>query len=233
MTFHILTNHPDGKLVTITKKDLMYTTTDHKINIVTMESTPLDTIKKLSTLDFDAGDVICLAGLCPRKTTFEIIELAKERKENYLPGQGVDHRGVPIESGKIKNRLAVEKNHLTAWPFLAVIGDPESAKLSFEMLSLLEPELYWPDYVPDEPHITHLLAVLTATGLWTAPEWFKLVDLSIRDLELAPVMYASHMWHDWIAFYPANGNFKLENHSQLFPVWIADSEKPMEYWQYE
>jgi len=49
-------------------------------------------------------------------------------------------------------------------------------------------------------------------------------------LELAPVMYASHMWHDWIAFYPANGNFKLENHAQLHPVWLAGSTKPLEYW---
>ena len=233
MTFHILTVDEHSKHVEITRKDIKFTTVDHAINIVTMEATPLETIKKLSAIPFEAGDVICLAGLCPRKATFTIIDLAKERKENYMPGCGVDHRGVPIGPGKIKSRLPIEKNYQEAWPWLAVIGDPESAKLSFEVLLNLTPEDYWPVYTPETVEIPHLLSTLTMTGFWTAPAWFKVVDLSVRDLELAPVMYASHMWHDWIAFYPANGNFKLENHSQLHPVWLAQSEKPMEYWRHE
>jgi hypothetical protein len=73
--------------------------------------------------------------------------------------------------------------------------------------------------------------VVFSTGHWQAPNWFKIVDMSVRNLELAPIMYAHHMWHDWIAFYPANGNFKLENHSQIYPVWLAESEKPLEYWR--
>ena len=113
-----------------------------------------------------------------------------------------------------------------------IIGDPALAKKSFEILPELDSTVYWPNYTPEPGHvrIEHLLAVVAATGLWETPDWFKIVDLSVRDLELAPVMYASHMWHDWIAFYPANGNFKLENHSQLHPVWLAGSTKPLEYW---
>ena len=133
--------------------------------------------------------------------------------------------------GKINKRQPLEQNYQTAWPYLMVIGDPELAKTSFEIVEHLDSAEYWPNYFPDAPELIHLLGVVSLTGYWQTPEWFKLVDLSIRDLEIAPVMYASHTWHDWIAFYPANGNFKLENHTQLFPVWLDESEKPLEHWK--
>lgn len=65
---------------------------------------------------------------------------------------------------------------------------------------------------------------------WLAPDWFPVVDLSVRDLEISPVMYATNHWNDWIAFYPSNGAFKLENHAQLYPVWLDGSTKPLEFW---
>lgn len=233
MTFHILSPTENSKSIDITKRDIKFNTTEQQTNVILLETTPNETIKKLKDIKFESGDVICLAGLCPRQTTFSIIEIAKERKENYMPGLGVDHRGVAIPPGKFKNRLPIEKNYQVAWPYLAVIGDPVSAIASFELLEYISPLDYWPEYTPEVPNITHLLAVLSSIGGWITPDWFKVVDLSIRDLELAPIMYSSHAWHDWIAFYPANRTFKLENHSQLNPVWLANSEKPMDYWKHD
>lgn len=231
MTVHVLV--PPGKesLGRITKEDVKQVDINQTVNLINTENSAWRQLKDLANINFEAGDIVCIAGLCPRQTTFKIAELAKENKTNYMPGTGVDHRGVPIEPGKIQQRLAIEKNHYTVWPYLAVIGDPESAKLSFEILEHLESKDYWPEYEPEVASIEHVLAIVSATGYWETPDWFKVVDMSIRDLEIAPVMYASHNWHDWIAFYPANGNFKLENHSQLHPVWVAGSEKPLEYWE--
>jgi hypothetical protein len=166
-----------------------------------------------------------------KRQTFSVAKLAKERNENYIPGAGVDHRGVEIPSNKMQHRLPIEKNNHTAWPYLAVIGNTETAKLSFEIFDQIDKSLYWPEYEPETPTLQHLLAAIASTGFWETPNWFAVVDMSIRDLELAPVMYSSHAWHDWIAFYPANGNFKLENHSQILPVWMDNSIKPLEYWR--
>jgi hypothetical protein len=231
MTFHVLV--PPGKeaLGRVTKEDIKQVDINQTVNLISTEDSPWRQIKDLSNINYEAGDVICVAGLCPRQTTFGIAELAKSNKANYMPGVGVDHRGVLIEAGKIQHRLPIEKNHYTVWPYLAVIGNPETAKLSFELLEHLESKDYWPEYVPEVATIEHILAIVSATGYWETPDWFRVVDMSIRDLEIAPVMYSSHNWHDWIAFYPANGNFKLENHSQLDPVWLAGSEKPLEYWE--
>ena len=232
MTLHIITPPDYDDHAKITSMDAKFVNASVEINVVNVEKDPYSQIKQLATLDLKAGDIICLAGTCTRQTTTSIAETAAALKINLMPGTGVDHRGVPIEPHKINARAAIEKNDITAWPYLMIIGNPELAKKSFEILPDLDRTLYWPNYVPepDQVRIEHLLAVVAATGLWETPAWFEIVDLSVRDLELAPVMYASHMWHDWIAFYPANGNFKLENHAQLRPVWLAGSTKPLEYW---
>lgn len=233
MTIHIIAPPNSDEHIKITSMDARYVNASVDINIVNVELDPHSQIKQLASLELKAGDIICLAGTCTRQTTVAMVEIAVSTKVNLMPGLGVDHRGVPIEAHKINSRAPIEKNGMTAWPYVLVIGDPELAKKSFEILPELDSALYWPDYIPepDDLKIEHLLAILPVTGLWEAPAWFKVVDLSVRDLELAPVMYASHMWHDWIAFYPANGNFKLENHSQLLPVWLAGSTKPLEYWK--
>lgn len=232
MTLHIVTPPNHDEHVKITSMDAKFVNASIEINVVNVEQDPYSQVRQLATLDLKAGDIICLAGTCTRQSTTAIAELAAAKKINFMPGTGTDHRGVPIEPHKINARAPIEKNDITAWPYLMVIGDPELAKKSFEILPELDSALYWPNYVPepDQVRIEHLLAAVASTGLWETPDWFKIVDLSVRDLELAPVMYASHMWHDWIAFYPANGNFKLENHSQLNPVWLAGSNKPLEYW---
>jgi len=232
MTIHIIAPPDSDDHVKITSLDATLINASVELNVVNVEKDPYSQIKQLSTLDLKAGDIICMAGTCTRQSTIAIAQHAAAAHLNFMPGTGIDHRGVPIEPHKINARAAIEKNNNIAWPYIMIIGDPELAKKSFEILPDLDSAVYWPNYMPEPEHvrIEHLLAALAATGLWETPDWFKIVDLSVRDLELAPVMYASHMWHDWIAFYPANGNFKLENHSQLHPVWLAGSLKPLEYW---
>ncbi len=231
MTFFIIVPPGKDRLAEVSKIDIGFVSPGAKVEFVKVDDVPLSQLKTIAGLNLESGDVICLAGLCVRRTTLDVIELARQTKLNYMPGAGVDHRSVPIPPGKISVRQPIEKNYQTSWPYLMIIGEPETAKLSFDLFDKLDPADYWANYVPDMPELLHLLGVVSATGFWQTPEWFKLVDLSIRDLEIAPVMYASHTWHDWIAFYPANGNFKLENHSQLFPVWLAGSEKPLEHWK--
>lgn len=233
MTLHIVAPPDSASLIAVTSMDAKFVDASIDISVIHVEKDPYSQIKQLATIDFNAGDIVCLAGTCIRQTTTAMAEIAAAKKVNLMPGLGVDHRGVPIEAHKIKSRAPIEKNAMTAWPYLMVIGDPELAKKSFEIFPELDSSLYWSKYVPEPGavRVEHLLAAIASTGLWETPDWFKIVDLSVRDLELAPVMYSSHMWHDWIAFYPANGNFKLENHTQLYPVWLADSTKPLEYWK--
>jgi len=233
MTIHIIAPPGFDEHVKITSLDAKLVNASVELNVINVEAEPYSQIKLLAGLDLAPGDIICMAGTCTRQSTTAIAELAVAKQINLMPGAGIDHRGVPIEPHKINARAAIEKNNNIAWPYLMVIGDPALAKKSFEILPELDSTVYWPNYTPEpeQVRIEHLLAAVAATGLWETPDWFKIVDLSVRDLELAPVMYASHMWHDWIAFYPANGNFKLENHSQLHPVWLAGSTKPLEYWK--
>jgi len=233
MTFYILTAPGREAHALISMTDIQFVDASMPINIINVDADPYKQIEALATIAYNAGDVICIAGACPRHTTFQIAAIAAVNKVNYMPGSGVDHRGVTIQENKINARSAIEKNHSSAWPYIMVIGAPESAKLSFEILQHIPVELYWPNYVPEVATIEHLLAAVAAAGEWETPDWFKIVDMNIRDLELAHVMYASHNWDDWIAFYPSNGNFKLENHAQLLPVWLANSVKPLEYWKHE
>jgi hypothetical protein len=233
MTLHIIAPPDSADHVKITSIDAKLVNASIEINVIEVPKDPYEQIKTLATVDFKAGDVLCLAGTCTRQTVHAIAEIAVNRKENYMPGCGVDHRIVPIDKNKINFRKPIEANEMLAWPYVMIIGNPELAKTSFEVFTSIDQSSYWPEYIPDPDavRIEHLLAAIAHTGLWETPDWFKVVDLSVRDLELAPVMYASHMWHDWIAFYPANGNFKLENHTQLHPVWLAGSTKPLEYWK--
>jgi len=230
-TVYIVAGPGQEQLAKVTQNDVAIVDATVKTIVVETSAEPMEQILQIAQLKFEAGDILCLAGLCPRRTTFEFASIAKSRKENYMPGQGIDHRGMELDAGKIYHRAAIEKNHYDVWPYIAVIGDPELATLSFEIIALLDKSLYWSNYEPETPRLEHLLAVAAATGYWSAPAWFKVVDMSMRDLEVAPVMYANHAWDDWIAFYPANGNFKLENHSQVNPVWLAGSVKPLEYWR--
>lgn len=229
MTVFVIT--PPGKedLAKVTTEDVKLVDISQPVVIVNTTDDANQQLKDIASLSLSPGDIICKAGTCLRQTTFNIANIAKERKENYMPGEGVDHRGVVIPTGKIRHRLAIENNLYTVWPYISVIGDPDSAKLSFEVIEHLDKNNYWPNYEPEVVLLEHLLAVASSVGNWKTPSWFKIVDMSIRDLEIAPVMYSSHAWDDWIAYYPANGNFKLENHSQLFPVWLAESKKPLEY----
>lgn len=233
MTLHIIATPDSADHVKITSMDAKFVNASVDINIVEVSADPYEQLATLASVEYKAGDIVCIAGTCTRQTTHAAAEIAVARQENYMPGSGVDHRLVPIEQNKINFRKPIEVNEMSAWPYVMVIGNPELAKKSFEIFKDLDPASYWPTYVPDPESVRleHLLAAVAHTGLWETPEWFKIVDLSVRDLELAPVMYASHMWHDWIAFYPANGNFKLENHTQLHPVWLAGSIKPLEYWK--
>lgn len=233
MTVYILTAPGREDAAEISRLDAMFVDASVTVSVLAVDADPYKQIETLATVDYAAGDIICIAGTCVRHTTFQIANVAATKKVNYMPGCGVDHRGVEISPGKIYSRSAIEKNYSAAWPYIMIIGDPESAKISFEILKDIQPELYWPNYVPEIVEIEHLLSATAATGYWETPAWFKIVDMNIRDLELAHVMYASHNWDDWIAFYPSNGNFKLENHAQILPVWLANSVKPLEYWKHE
>jgi len=231
MTVHILVAPGQEAQAEVTKFDILFSCPSVYINCISLDADPFAQVAHLGTLNYEAGDVILIAGVCPRVVTFEIAKIAIEKKQNYMPGKGVDHRGVELATGIFKQRLPIENNNYTVWPYIAVIGNPESAKLSFQLVALMDQDEYWSAYKPEIPTLLHLLAVLLATGLWESPDWFELVDMSNRDLDISSTMYTSNVWDEWISFYPANKNFKLENHAQIRPVWLDGSEKPLEYWK--
>lgn len=231
MIVYVLVTPGQENLADATKFDVGSVDPHAGVIFINAEADYTSQIRALSQINFEAGDMVCMAGLCPRHTSFQIAVLAQNRRENYMPGRGTDHRGVPIPAGKISERLTIELNEQAAWPHLMIIGNPDTAKLSFELVEHLDINQYWPNYTPATITMMHILSIVALTGHWKTPDWFSVVDLSIWDLETTPIMSASHAWHDWIAFYPAAGRFKLENHAQLHPVWLAGSEKPLEYWQ--
>jgi hypothetical protein len=231
MTVYVIVPPGQEELAEVTKFDCSFIDTTLPVEFVKVDEDPKAQLKTIALLPFVPGDIVCLAGLCPRQTSFQIAKLSIDSKRNYMPGTGIDHRGIDIAPGKMQHRLAIEKNYQTAWPYILVIGDVESAVESFNLIEHLDPSLYWPEYTPSKIEMTHIFGAVSAAGNWQVPKWFKVVDLSVRDLELLPLMYATNEWHDWISFYPANGNFKLENHTQLNPVWTAGSTKPLEYWR--
>jgi len=234
MTVYVIDNAKKPKLFDVTEQDIKFH--DPHLGAVRLPAfdNPVDQLKQLQTLPLDAGDIICFAGLTPRRHTWLMRDLAVGKSWNLMPGRLVDHRTVDVGLGKIFKRKPQELNGHPGSPYVMLIGDPLSAVESWSTIQNFTPEEIWPTYLPETPTILHWLSAAAALMPgWLTPEWFPMVDTSVRDLEIAPVMYASNQWSDWIAFYPANGNFKLENHSQLYPVWLDESEKPLEYWRNE
>ena len=232
MTVYVIDNKQQPNLAKVTVYDIKLHDPHLNPIIVNQEENPADQLKALAQLDLNNGDIICFSGLVLRPMTWAMIDHAVNLQKNLMPGQTVDHRLIKIEQGKFFRRRTQEQNEHTGIAYLMIIGDAAGAIESWNTVLELPPEEIWSKYLPETLSVQHWLsAAAELHSSWITPNWFKIVDMSIRDLELAPVMYASNRWEDWIAFYPANGNFKLENHSQLNPVWLDSSEKPLEYWK--
>jgi len=149
MTIHIIAPPDSEEHVKITSLDATLINASVELNVVNVEKDPYSQIKRLSTLDLEAGDIICMAGTCTRQSTVAIAQHAAATQLNLMPGTGIDHRGVPIEPYKINARAAIEKNNNIAWPYIMIIGNPELAKKSFKILPNLDSALYWPNYMPE------------------------------------------------------------------------------------
>lgn len=231
---YIIDNPTQPGLVEITKYDIKLKDPHCQITVIDFCKNANEQLERLilAAEQCKAGDIFCIAGVALRTLTWNLVDIAIEKNINLIPGQTVDHRLVPIPNGKFFSKKPQELNQHPANPYVMILGNPAGAIESWKTIQQLDPAVIWAAYLPDSPTINHWLSAAAALHQsWISPEWFPLVDMSIRDLELAPVMYASNQWSDWIAFYPANGNFKLENHTQLNPVWFDFSEKPLEYWR--
>lgn len=234
MTVYVIDNAKNSKLFDVTLKDLKFHDPHLGAERLPALDTPIEQLKQLQSLPLDAGDIICFAGLTLRRHTWLMRDIAVEKSWNIMPGKIVDHRGVFIEEGKILKRRPQELNKHAGTAYVMLIGDPLSAVEAWSSIQNFTLEKIWPAYLPEEPTLHHWLSAAAALFPgWQTPDWFPVVETSVRDLEIAPVMYATNHWTDWIAFYPANGNFKLENHSQLYPVWLDETDKPLEYWRNE
>lgn len=234
MTVYVIDHPTNPKLFDVTKKDIKFY--DSQLSAVRLPhfSNPIEQLGHLQTLSLDAGDIICFAGVALRRHSWNMRDIAVSKSCNIMPGKIVDHRYVEIEAGKMFKRKPQELNGHIGVPYVMLIGNPLTAVESWSVIQSFKPEEIWSIYLPEEPTIYHWLSATAALSpAWLTPDWFPLVDTSIRDLEISPVMYATNHWTDWIAFYPANGNFKLENHTQLYPVWLDETEKPLEYWRNE
>ena len=195
-----------------------------------LATSPEEQLLELSRIPLEDGDILCQAGVAIRPMSFKLLEIAIEHKINIVPGKLVDHRLLEIPKKKILKRKVQEENNHLGIPYVMLIGDSMSAVESFMLVINFTQEQLWTYYFPEEAELQHWLsAIVSLFPSWQAYETFPLVDMSIRDLETAPVMYATNTWHDWISYYPSNSNFKLENHVQLFPVWLDKSEKTLEY----
>jgi len=160
----------------------------------------------------------------------KLVELAKEQKINIVPGKVVDHRLQEIGKKQFLKRKVQELNNQLGCPYIMLIGDSMSAVESLMLITTFKEEELWQAYLPEVAGLQHWLsAMVSIMPGWEINHNFPLVDMSIRDLELMPIMYATNTWHDWISYYPSNNNFKLENHVQLFPVWLDNSLKTLEY----
>jgi hypothetical protein len=221
----------DIDLYNVTKEDVLTINNDvETIYIELLEDNPKKQLLELSRIPLEDGDILCQAGLAPRPLSFKLLEIAKENKENIVPGKLVDHRLLEIPNKKLLKRKVQEENNQTSIPYIMLIGDSMSAVESLMLIANFKEEQLWTNYLPEKSDLQHWLsAMVSLLPSWTSLDTFPLVDLSIRDLETDPVMYATNTWHDWISYYPSNGNFKLENHVQLFPVWLDNSKKTLEY----
>ena len=221
----------DIELYNVTKEDILTINSDiETVYVELLEDSPIGQLLELSRVPLEDGDILCEAGLAPRPLSFKVLELAKEKKENIVPGKIVDHRLLEIPKKKLLKRKVQEENNQTSVPYIMLIGDSMSAVESFMLVANFKEEELWVDYLPEKSGLQHWLSAMASLfPSWKSLNSFPLVDLSIRDLETDPVMYATNTWHDWISYYPSNGNFKLENHIQLFPVWLDNSKKTLEY----
>jgi hypothetical protein len=234
MTVYIIENKQQPKLTDVTIYDIKLRDSQIHPVVLDEEETSLSQLKALSSLNLTAGDIVCFSGIALRSLTWNMIDIAVDKKLNLMPGQLVDHRLLPIDNGKFFRRRPQEINGHLGIPYVMLVGNPIGVLESWQVVQEIPPEEIWSNYLPDSPTIFHYLSAAAALhSSWLTPNWFPIVDMTVRDLELMPVMYATNRWEDWIAFYPANGNFKLENHTQLNPVWFDSSEKPLEYWKNE
>lgn len=231
MTIYIINNRENPDLTKVTKKDLDIQDIKIETSSLDLPEDPLSQLKYLADLDVSDGDIICFAGIALRTLTWDFHDIANRTKYNMMPGKIVDHRSFPIDDGMFFSRKPQEENCYPGIPYVMLIGDSEGARQSWNMMGSLDENQVWHSYKPETLTLKHWLSA--AAGLhrsWKTPDWFPVVDLSIRDLQIAPVMYATNHWSDWISFYPSNGIFKLENHAQILPVWLDNSTKPLEYW---
>lgn len=230
-TVYIINDQKNSNLHKVTLEDLKFCAPDAKVDLVDQPKDPLDLLKNLQDLNLEDGDIVCFSGLAVRQTTWNALQIAQERQWNIMPGQIVDHRCVAIPQGTFYFRRAQESNNHPGIPYIMLIGDSAGAKNSWSNVQDFATEDIWHAYLPDTLTAYHWLsAAASLDRSWITPTWFPVVDLSIRDLDLIPTMYSTNHWSDWIAFYPANGNFKLENHAQVHPVWFDHSTKPLEHW---
>lgn len=201
---------------------------DFPRSLILLDENPRSSLRTLSEIEFAPGDLICFAGLILGPNIQTLIDYAVEKQINTTAGKLVDHRCLPIETGKISKYKSIEVNNYNAYPYYIIVGNPEQLKLSFEITLEFTLDQLAFNYLPEQESLLFLLACATTLGdCWQKD--FELVDMSVRDLEIARVMYASNMWHDWISFYPTSPGFKLENHTILPPLWLEESRKPLEY----
>lgn len=199
--------------------------------MIPVATSPRDLLENLIAAPIRDGDVVCFAGLALRTVVWELLAIAKQRQINLMPGCMTDHRGQRIPDGKFFARKPQEVNQHPGIPYVMLIGDAAGAKQSWSTLLALPERDVWSLYQPEDFSSHHWLsAAAVLHSSWLTPDWFPVVDLTVQDLELMPVMYATNHWSDWISFYPAGGNLKLENHVQTYPVWFDHSTKPLEYW---
>lgn len=231
MTIYIINDSDDDNLALVTERDLEIQDIKMTISRIDLPGEPKDQIKRLVNLNLSDGDIICFAGSVLRILIWDFLDTANRSKHNIMPGKLVDHRSFPIPNGMFFSRKPQEENDYPGIPYVMLIGDAEGAKESWSIIDFLDEDQVWNRYKPETLTLKHWLsAAASLHASWQTPDWFPIVDLSIRDLEISPVMYSTNHWSDWISFYPAKGNFKLENHVQLLPVWLDRSTKPLEYW---
>lgn len=231
MTIYIIADPENVDLATVTEKDLDLQGIKTKKTRLDLAVNPFEQIKQLADFDFDNGDIVCFAGIVLRTLVWNFSQMASETKFNLMPGKIVDHRSYPIADGMFFSRKPQEENGYLGVPYVMLIGDSAGAKESWQTITMLDEDRVWNFYKPERLTLHHWLSAAAALHTsWKTPAWFPIVDLSVRDLEITPIMYATNHWSDWISFYPSAGNFKLENHAQLSPVWLDRSTKPLEYW---
>ena len=96
MTFYVIVPPGKDRLAEVSKIDIGFVSPGAQVELINVDDIPLSQLNAIASLNLESGDVVCFAGLCVRRTTLDVIELAKNNKLNYMPGAGVDHRGVEL-----------------------------------------------------------------------------------------------------------------------------------------